>query len=50
MLVGSRSDRLSRFFFPAPDVVVDAGHLNYLGDPELARRCRAFIAAVASAP
>ena len=40
---------ISRFFFPAPDAFVDAGHMGYLGDPELARHCRAFIAAVASA-
>jgi hypothetical protein len=47
VLVGSSGDRISRLFFPAPDVVVDAGHLGYLGDPELARHCRAFLAAVA---
>ena len=48
-LIGSRGDRISRLFFPVPDAFVDAGHMGYLGDPELARHCRAFIAAVASA-
>jgi hypothetical protein len=35
LLVGSPKDRLSRWFFPAPDHWVDCTHLDYLQTPAL---------------
>jgi len=46
VLVGSPRDRISRAFFPRPDVLVEAGHLDYLASPEVATACAAFLARV----
>ncbi|MBM7518428.1 hypothetical protein [Nocardioides nitrophenolicus] len=46
--VGSRSDHLARWW-PA-DVLVDAGHLDYLAAPELATLCRSLLAELEAAP
>lgn len=41
-LVGSRSDWISRLWFPSPDAWVDAGHLGYLASEAVLARCRAL--------
>jgi hypothetical protein len=43
VLVGSTGDRISRAFFPHPDVLVTSDHLRYLGDPALERALYAFL-------
>jgi hypothetical protein len=43
VLVGSTRDRLSRHCFPAPDHMVDCGHMGYLADPAVHGLCRLFI-------
>lgn len=43
LIVGSEGDRISRAFFPRPDVMVNSDHLRYLDDPALAAACRAFL-------
>jgi len=44
--VGSPRDAISRAFFPRPDVLVEAGHLDYLTSPQVAAACAAFLARV----
>ncbi|HEV3088708.1 MAG TPA: hypothetical protein VGX96_15970 [Candidatus Elarobacter sp.] len=43
LLVGSRRDLISRFWFTVPDAWVGVGHLDYLASDELRARCVAFI-------
>lgn len=46
LLAQGRRDRLSRWFGPTPDRLVDAGHLDYLRAPEVLALCREFVAAI----
>jgi hypothetical protein len=48
LLVGGRRDAISRWFFPAPDHLIESDHLGYLRSDQLRWLCRDFIAAVAS--
>ena len=44
LLVQGRDDRLSRYYFPSVDRIVEARHLDYLDDPATLGLCAEFIA------
>jgi hypothetical protein len=50
LLVGSSQDSISKHYFPAPDHVVESGHMNYLSNPTVRTLCREFIERVAEPP
>jgi hypothetical protein len=50
LLVGATRDSISRRYFPAPDHVVESGHMNYLSNPTVRTLCREFIEGVTRSP
>jgi hypothetical protein len=46
LLIRGRQDRISRWFFPSVDHLVDADHLNYLEQPEVLDLCVGFLSHV----
>ena len=50
LLVGATRDSISKHYFPAPDHIVDSGHMNYLSNPIVRTLCREFIERVTRSP
>jgi hypothetical protein len=50
LLVGATRDSISKHYFPAPDHIVDCGHMNYLSNPIVRTLCREFIERVTRSP
>jgi hypothetical protein len=50
LLVGSSRDLITKYYFPAPDHVVECGHMNYLSNPTVRTLCREFIERVIRQP
>jgi hypothetical protein len=50
LLVGATQDSISKRYFPAPDHVVESGHMNYLSNPTVRTLCREFIERVTRPP